>query len=88
MFPTDEEVDGAQKREVRQLQQKVAKYVGEELLAPANMAPSKSVAISTLAYACAMKPGAHIIKVLLRRLLDEDEANTRDDGNPEVRHCV
>lgn len=75
MFPPDPNPTATQKRAVKKMQSDVAKYIESDLLAPGHIAPYKRLAFSTLVYACALKPDAHIVRIIMQRLLAEDEAN-------------
>lgn len=93
MYPTGDVVTEEEKKEVREMQKKVAEYVDEDLL-KGHLDSFKGTSFTTLVYACALKREAFIIDTLMRRLLDDDQANVpvqgkaRTKGKRKVRNVV
>lgn len=73
MFPDGPQVTDTQMKAVKKTQVKVARHVEKELL---HIGPTafKGIAVLMLAFAHALLPRAHIVQLLMKPFLLEDEA--------------
>lgn len=82
MNPSGWLVTEEQEQGVKEMQWAVAKHVRDKLL-NIGLTEFQGLAFQTLAYSHALSPDTHIIKVIMARLLAEDEAGIRPAVVPE-----